>query len=658
MEDDGKDEIQNGKCDVNDKAGDQEQNEASGGFLGFMGAIYQTVKTQIAPRAMEFVSTQVAPRALYIMKTLLQDVPLDVYYSDSDDDWQDCKLEESDDSEKGSEGEQSKDVNEQAKVKQRTQKVTNTDVANSMFKDIEVIHQFHKENLLPQLQHRLENWEKFRCIGDIMRKLTPFLKLYTEYVKNFEIATTLVESWEEKSSTFSKLLKEVREDKKTGRLRLQAHMLEPIQRVPRYELLLSDYLKRLPDGSPDKEDTTRALEQVSEAAKHFEEMMKRDSRILKLVELQNQFEGSIRIVNSTRELIKQGKVKTISAKNNKSVDRMCFLFNDLLLVADRNASRLSTKYKVKHIIDITNAQLADGNNIDIPHTFYIKTKDRVIEICLKDEEGKREWEKAIVQQIGNCTKQRLLRSGSVRVKNVQNERRTLGRRAPVLIHQNSISTCMICNSSFGTLKKKKHCRACGHVICTKCSSHCCYLHYDLSKPQRICDECFVILEGESEEFSKRGKKNGVEGECLEKGYLQLSGDGGKTWKRRWFSLHDNLTLYSFRNVQDTEPLTSMSLGGYSVSIEVSLIKRGTCIRLQGMGKIYFLYDEDSTTIQRWYDTVTQQVQKRARDLAASFRPKEALTSSNENRLKVTEEETTETENYDATVQTSRFYVNL
>jgi len=116
MEDDGKDEIQNGKCDVNDKAGDQEQNEASGGFLGFMGAIYQTVKTQIAPRAMEFVSTQVAPRALYIMKTLLQDVPLDVYYSDSDDDWQDCKLEESDDSEKGSEGEQYKDVNEQAKV--------------------------------------------------------------------------------------------------------------------------------------------------------------------------------------------------------------------------------------------------------------------------------------------------------------------------------------------------------------------------------------------------------------------------------------------------------------------------------------------------------------------------------------------------------------
>jgi hypothetical protein len=54
------------------------------------------------------------------------------------------------------------------------------------------------------------NREKYKCIGDIMRKLTPFLKLYTEYVKNFQTATTLVEAWEEKSSGFSKLLKEVR----------------------------------------------------------------------------------------------------------------------------------------------------------------------------------------------------------------------------------------------------------------------------------------------------------------------------------------------------------------------------------------------------------------------------------------------------------------
>ena len=40
-----------------------------------------------------------------------------------------------------------------------------------------------------------------------------------------------------------------------GQLTLQHHMLEPIQRVPRYELLLKDYLKNLPEDSDDREDT-------------------------------------------------------------------------------------------------------------------------------------------------------------------------------------------------------------------------------------------------------------------------------------------------------------------------------------------------------------------------------------------------------------------
>lgn len=35
---------------------------------------------------------------------------------------------------------------------------------------------------------------------------------------------------------------------------LQHHMLEPVQRVPRYELLLKDYIKRLPKDAPDRKD--------------------------------------------------------------------------------------------------------------------------------------------------------------------------------------------------------------------------------------------------------------------------------------------------------------------------------------------------------------------------------------------------------------------
>lgn len=39
-----------------------------------------------------------------------------------------------------------------------------------------------------------------------------------------------------------------------GNLTLQHHMLEPVQRIPRYELLLKDYLKKLPDDALDCKD--------------------------------------------------------------------------------------------------------------------------------------------------------------------------------------------------------------------------------------------------------------------------------------------------------------------------------------------------------------------------------------------------------------------
>ena len=39
-----------------------------------------------------------------------------------------------------------------------------------------------------------------------MKKLTPSLKLYTQYVKNYETANNLLITWRHKNSAFSKLM--------------------------------------------------------------------------------------------------------------------------------------------------------------------------------------------------------------------------------------------------------------------------------------------------------------------------------------------------------------------------------------------------------------------------------------------------------------------
>lgn len=46
-------------------------------------------------------------------------------------------------------------------------------------------------------------------IGDILQKLAPFLKMYGEYVKNFDRAMELVNTWMERSAQFKIIIQEI-----------------------------------------------------------------------------------------------------------------------------------------------------------------------------------------------------------------------------------------------------------------------------------------------------------------------------------------------------------------------------------------------------------------------------------------------------------------
>lgn len=46
-------------------------------------------------------------------------------------------------------------------------------------------------------------------IGDILQKLTPFLKMYGEYVKNFDKAMELLKQWTDRSPQFKAIIQEI-----------------------------------------------------------------------------------------------------------------------------------------------------------------------------------------------------------------------------------------------------------------------------------------------------------------------------------------------------------------------------------------------------------------------------------------------------------------
>ena len=68
-----------------------------------------------------------------------------------------------------------------------------------------------------------------------------------------------------------------------------------------------------------------ALLQVSQAAAHANDSMKRIEQFKKLLEVQESIGGSIDLVSPTREVLKEGKIVKISARTADHQERYLFL---------------------------------------------------------------------------------------------------------------------------------------------------------------------------------------------------------------------------------------------------------------------------------------------------------------------------------------------
>nr|XP_039249729.1 FYVE, RhoGEF and PH domain-containing protein 1-like isoform X2 [Styela clava] len=295
-----------------------------------------------------------------------------------------------------------------------------SDVKN-IFSNVSAIYQFHSNFLLPQLKKRLECWETNPKLGDIMTQAAPFLKMYSLYVQNFDEAMSKLTHWSDKSSNFAGIMKQTQAMPECGSLTLQHHMLGPVQRIPRYKMLLEDYLKRLPEDSPDRPEAETALELISAAAAHSNETMKQSDKFNKLLNVYNNLvDINLDFVNVSRELIQEGKIIKISARNGEKHERYLYLFNDMLLCCTPLRRLQKKSYKVTAKIDLDGMELvADVTNMTIPHTFCVNGTKKSMEFAANSPEDKEKWVNAINDAIDSFMERKtsFMKSGSQKKKN-------------------------------------------------------------------------------------------------------------------------------------------------------------------------------------------------------------------------------------------------
>ncbi|EDL41072.1 FYVE, RhoGEF and PH domain containing 3, isoform CRA_a [Mus musculus] len=420
------------------------------------------------------------------------------------------------------------------------------EVTTGIFSNISSIYRFHGQFLLPELQKRItEEWDTNPRLGDILQKLAPFLKMYGEYVKNFDRAMGLVSTWTQRSPQFKDVIHTIQKQEVCGNLTLQHHMLEPVQRVPRYELLLKDYLKRLPRDAPDRKDAERSLELISTAADHSNAAIRKMEKMHKLLEVYEQLGGEEDIVNPANELIKEGSIQKLSAKNGTTQDRHLFLFNNVMLYCVPKLRLMGQKLSVREKMDISDLQVQDIVKPNAACTFIITGRKRSLELQTRTEEEKKEWIQIESRKSSSKTRRDKEKPG-----------------------------CKSCGETFNSITKRRYrCKLCGEVICRKCSE----FKAENSKQSRVCRECFLeeplVPPSPSSETPTELKQNAEKPPSVDPrpsllcGTLNLS-DDGTTWNEVWAAIpeSDPQVLDLLAGSQAGRLLYSIPLSGCNITM--------------------------------------------------------------------------------------------
>ncbi|XP_015253510.1 PREDICTED: FYVE, RhoGEF and PH domain-containing protein 1 isoform X2 [Cyprinodon variegatus] len=505
------------------------------------------------------------------------------------------------------------------------------DVVQGIFSNICSIYCFHQQFLLPALQKRMEEWDSNPRIGDILQKLAPFLKMYGEYVKNFDRAMELVNIWMERSTQFKAIIQEIQREERCGNLTLQHHMLEPVQRIPRYELLLKDYLNRLPEDAPDRRDAQKSLELIATAAEHSNAAIRKMERMRKLLKVYELLGGEEDIVNPTNELIKEGHILKLSNKNGTTQDRYLILFNDRLLYCVPKLRLIGQKYSVRARIDVEGMELKETSGVAVPcRTFLVSGKQRSLELQARTEEEKKDWIQAIQATIQRH--EQTMESFRYLTCSLRDDESTpphspscveLGKRAPTPIREKEVTLCMKCQEPFNSITKRRHhCKACGHVVCGKCSEFRARLSYDNNRTNRVCVDCYITLVGVSPSPGGLSSSTQRRRSILEKqaslaaensvicSFLHhMEKGGGRGWQKAWCVIPENepLVLYIYGAPQDVKAQRSIPLIGFEVSQPESCdrLERRHAFKISQSHLTLYFSAEGEELQRRWMDVLSR-----------------------------------------------------
>ncbi|UJR10864.1 hypothetical protein I4U23_015051 [Adineta vaga] len=228
--------------------------------------------------------------------------------------------------------------------------VISNDLVNDIFYKIPEIH-IHHTAFLISLSQKLSQWDNKQTVGDLLFQMftrTSVIETYTSFVNNYKTAQIAIRLCRD-SSSFNKFLEQQARIHR-GRLTLRDLIIQPVQRIPRYELYIKDFLKCTNSNHPDYQLLLKAQSEIHSLAEQIDQVQK-DVGSTELAATNNSLEVVQEMIENLTDLVHADRyyirhdVVTIQSPSGLKKDRCIFLFNDLIIITSckRRSGTLTKK---------------------------------------------------------------------------------------------------------------------------------------------------------------------------------------------------------------------------------------------------------------------------------------------------------------------------
>eukprot|EP01103_Thecamoeba_quadrilineata_P016888 TRINITY_DN5796_c0_g1_i1.p1 TRINITY_DN5796_c0_g1~~TRINITY_DN5796_c0_g1_i1.p1 ORF type:complete len:709 (-),score=119.69 TRINITY_DN5796_c0_g1_i1:268-2394(-) len=248
-------------------------------------------------------------------------------------------------------------LDEASRLDKKKAQLITTDQFRTLFSVITIIRNFNAK-LLEQLEERLSHWSPNCCIGEIFLKIVDFLKVYTKYCQNFDSAMRLLENLIKLNPKLDDFLyQNSMFNPETKGLDLPQYLIMPVQRIPRYHLLLSDLLRHTWESHPDYNTLVEATMEVASVAETMNQKKREAENVSRTVSVAAS-------INHSPFYLPESHRRFLARASTTDYKQQIFLFSDLVVITKPaqisrvDVDALHRKQAKKNALEVQPSELA------------------------------------------------------------------------------------------------------------------------------------------------------------------------------------------------------------------------------------------------------------------------------------------------------------